>query len=51
MAFFWGRKSMWDSTTSYRSLSIASFVVFLCVCICGHAASIQFFDKMALGSG
>ena len=26
------RKSMWDSTVSYWSPSVASFVVFLCVC-------------------
>ena len=49
MAFF-ARKSMWDSTVSYWSPSVASFVAFLCVCTCGHAASLQFFfAKMALG--
>ena len=49
MAFF-ARKSMWDSTVSYWSPSVASFVAFLCVCTCGHAASLPFFfAKMALG--
>ena len=48
MAFF-ARKSMWDSTVSYWSPSVASFVAFLCVCTCGHAASYRFFAKMALG--
>ena len=38
MAFF-ARKSMCDSTVSYWSPSIASFVAFLC----GHAASLPFF--------
>ena len=38
MAFF-ARKSMW---VSYWSPSIASFVAFLCVCACGHAASLPF---------
>ena len=50
MAFF-VRKSMWDSTVSYWSPSVASFVAFLCVCTCGHAASLPgfFVAKMALG--
>ena len=49
MAFF-ARKSMWDSSVSYWSPSVASFVAFLCVCTCGHAASLPFFFvKMALG--
>ena len=50
MAFF-ARKSMWDSTVSYWSPSVASFVAFLCVCTCGHAASLPlfFFAKMVLG--
>ena len=50
MAFF-ARKSMWDSTVSYWSPFVASFVAFLCVCTCGHAASLPFFvvAKMALG--
>ena len=42
MAFF-ARTSMWDSTVSYWSPSVASFVAFLCVCKCGHAASLLFF--------
>ena len=50
MAFF-ARKSMWDSTVSYWSPSVASFVAFLCVCTCGHAASLPFFlpKLVALG--
>ena len=42
MAFF-ARKSMWDSTVSYWSPSVASFVAFLCVCTCGYAASLPSF--------
>ena len=42
MAFF-ASKSMWDSTVSYWSPSVASFVAFLCVCTCGHAASLPSF--------
>ena len=48
---FFARKSMWDSTVSYWSPSVASFVVFLCVCTRDHAASLPFFAKMVLGSG
>ena len=48
---FFARKSMWDSTVSYWSPSVANFVAFMCVCTCGHAASLPFFAKMALGSG
>ena len=48
---FCARKSMWDSTVSYWSPSVASFVASRCACMCGHAASLPFFAKMALGSG
>ena len=48
---FFARKSMWDSTVSYWSPSVASFVAFLCVCMCGHATSLLFFAEMVLGSG
>ena len=47
MAFF-ARKSMWDSTVSYWSPSVASFVAFLCVCTCGHAASLLLFMSVTI---
>ena len=51
MTFFFACKSMWDSTVCYWSPSVVSFVAFLCVCTCGgHAASLPFFAKMAVGS-
>ena len=50
MAFF-ARKSMWDSTVSYWSPSIASFVAFLCDCTCGHAASLPFFCQNGARAG
>ena len=34
---------MWDSTVSYWSPSVASFVAFLCICTSGHTASLSFF--------
>ena len=37
MAFF-AHKSIWDSTVSYWSPSVASFVAFLCVCMCSHTS-------------
>ena len=48
MAFF-ARKSMWNSSASYWSPSVASFVAFLCVCTCASLPLLFFVAKMALG--